>query len=70
MRTAKTPEEGDQLYQLYLRRAELDKQLASLERSRRTLAIWHTIHVPIGLATFLIALVHIAGTLYYATLLH
>lgn len=70
LRLGMPPEEADELYRLYLRQAQLQSQLSSLDRSRRLLAIWHTLHVPFGLAMFLIALVHIIATLYYATLLH
>jgi len=52
------------------RRRQLTRQLKNLERSRRLLAIWHTFHVPLGAALFMIALIHVAATLYYATLLH
>jgi hypothetical protein len=33
------------------------------------MAIWHTLHVPIGLALFVAALIHIGAAIYYATLL-
>lgn len=39
------------------------------ERRRRTLAVWWLLHVPLALAMFVLALVHVAGALYYATLL-
>jgi len=64
------PEATDELYRLILRQEELQNQLTSLDRSRRLLAIWHTVHVPFGMAMFLIAIIHIFATLYYATLLH
>jgi hypothetical protein len=44
-------------------------QAAALAQSRRWLALWHTIHIPIGMALFIAAFVHIAAALYYATLL-
>jgi hypothetical protein len=44
-------------------------QAAALAHSRRLLALWHTIHIPIGMALFIAAFVHIAAALYYATLL-
>lgn len=49
---------------------QLEKQLESLASSRRLLAAWHAFHIPLGVATFLIGLVHIAAALYYATFLH
>jgi hypothetical protein len=33
--------------------------------ARRLLALWHTAHVPTGAILFLVALAHIAASLYY-----
>ncbi len=44
-------------------------QAATLARARRLLAIWHVIHIPIGMALFTAAFIHIGAALYYATLL-
>ena len=41
----------------------------ALKQARRWLALWHTIHIPIGMALFVSAFVHIGAALYYATLL-
>jgi hypothetical protein len=41
----------------------------ALKHARRLLALWHTIHIPIGLALFISAFVHIGAALYYATFL-
>jgi hypothetical protein len=41
----------------------------ALKQARRLLALWHTIHIPIGMALFISAFVHIGAALYYATLL-
>jgi hypothetical protein len=41
----------------------------ALKRARRLMALWHTIHIPIGMALFVSAFVHIGAALYYATLL-
>jgi hypothetical protein len=46
------------------------EQAASLARARRLLSLWHTVHIPIGLALFAAAFVHIGAALYYATFLH
>ncbi|RME91047.1 MAG: hypothetical protein D6770_01210 [Anaerolineae bacterium] len=40
-----------------------------LRRTRRLMALWHTIHIPIGMALFTAAFIHIGAALYYATLL-
>jgi hypothetical protein len=39
----------------------------ALEKTRALMALWHTVHIPIGMALFTAALVHIIGALYYAT---
>jgi hypothetical protein len=41
----------------------------ALRQARRLMALWHTIHIPIGMALFVTAFVHIGAALYYATLL-
>jgi hypothetical protein len=41
----------------------------ALKQARRLLALWHTIHIPIGMALFVSAFVHIGAALYYATFL-
>ncbi|MCS7011952.1 MAG: hypothetical protein N2049_07305 [Anaerolineales bacterium] len=53
---------------------EMDKpsgklQAAALLSARRALAIWHAIHIPISMALFTAAFIHIGAALYYATLL-
>jgi hypothetical protein len=47
----------------------VERQVAALRWQRRALATWHTIHIPIGMAMFVVAFAHIAAALYYATLL-
>ncbi len=44
-------------------------QAAALANARRLMALWHTVHIPIGMALFTAAFVHLLGALYYATLL-
>ena len=54
---------------LLKRRRSLDRQRVSLAQARRLMALWHTLHVPIGLALFAAAFIHIGAAIYYATLL-
>lgn len=54
---------------LIQRRQTLQRQIASLAMARRMLALWHAVHVPIGMTLFFAATVHIIGAIYYATLL-
>jgi hypothetical protein len=48
---------------------EAQGQAAALARRRQTLSIWYAIHIPIGMALFVAAFIHIGAALYYATLL-
>lgn len=41
----------------------------ALKRARQLMALWHTVHIPIGIALFISAFVHLGGALYYATFL-
>jgi hypothetical protein len=41
----------------------------ALKQARRMLALWHAVHIPIGMALFVSAFVHIGAALYYATFL-
>ena len=41
----------------------------ALKQARRLMALWHMVHIPIGMVLFISAFVHIGAALYYATLL-
>ncbi len=58
-----------QLEALLLQRNELSRQKASLAATRQMLAVWHTVHVPIGLGLFCLSLIHIAAAIYFADFL-
>lgn len=62
-------EQVHRLADLIRRRQTLQRQIASLTMARRLLALWHAVHVPIGMTLFFAAFVHIIGAIYYATLL-
>jgi hypothetical protein len=55
------------LGELMERQLTLQQQSSRSGSARRFLAIWHTIHVPLGVATFTVAFIHIGAVLYYAT---
>lgn len=59
----------DQLNRLVRQRDLLRRQVAALARARRLLALWHAVHIPVGLALFTAAFIHIGAAIYYATLL-
>jgi hypothetical protein len=54
---------------LLAEQATLQRQLVALDTARRLLALWHTVHIPLGVALFALSFVHIGAALYYATLL-
>lgn len=41
----------------------------ALKRARQWMSLWHTVHIPIGMALFISAFVHMFAALYYATFL-
>jgi hypothetical protein len=55
---------------LWERQVILKRQLDSMAGARRLLAVWHTVHIPLGVVTFTIAFIHIGAALYYATFVH
>jgi hypothetical protein len=61
--------EARELDRLLRQRRLLHRQVRSLALARRMLATWHTVHIPIGMALFTAAFVHIGAAIYYATLL-
>ena len=58
-----------ELERLFKRKRTLQRQVATLAMARRLLSLWHMIHIPIGVALFATAFVHMIGAIYYATLL-
>ncbi|EFO79166.1 hypothetical protein OSCT_2999 [Oscillochloris trichoides DG-6] len=58
-----------ELRRLMRERQRLLRQIERLDMARRLLALWHTVHVPLGVALFIMAFVHVGGAIYYATLL-
>lgn len=48
---------------------EMQRQIKSIAMARRALSIWHKIHIPLGMAMFTAALIHIGAAIYYSTLL-
>lgn len=54
---------------LVQRKHTLERQLSSLAAARRLMALWHSIHIPIGMVLFTAAFIHIVAAVYYATLL-
>ncbi len=54
---------------LLKRQRTLKRQVQSLAMARHMLALWHAVHIPIGMALFTAAIIHIGAAIYYATLL-
>ncbi|MBI4926781.1 MAG: hypothetical protein HY835_03370 [Anaerolineae bacterium] len=59
-RTAEGMEDPGQVSQM---------QINTLVAARRMLSLWHTVHIPIGMALFTLAFVHIVGAFLFSTLL-
>jgi hypothetical protein len=57
------------LERLLEERYRLQMQINSLAAARRLLALWHALHVLLGVVLFTLAFVHIGAALYYATLM-
>ena len=55
-----------QLEALQMQKRVLYRQLDSLALARRMLGLWHSIHIPIGMALFATAFLHIAAAVYFA----
>lgn len=47
----------------------LERQMRAMRWSRRLLATWHTVHIPLGMVLFVTAAAHAGAAMYYATLL-
>lgn len=62
-------EQMRELEMMLQRRHELLRQVRSQTIARSMLAAWHTVHIPIGMALFVVAFAHIGAALYYSTLL-
>jgi hypothetical protein len=58
-----------QLERMLYRLHQLRRQAGALAAARRLLAVWHAVHIPIGMALFAAAFVHVVAAIYYATLL-
>ncbi|MHB0877773.1 MAG: hypothetical protein ACYC5O_17185 [Anaerolineae bacterium] len=67
--TGVTKAQARELDGLMRQRRSLQRQMASAATTRRMLAVWHAVHVPLGLALFTLAFVHTVAAIYYATLL-
>jgi hypothetical protein len=50
-------------------RNELLRQIETMAAARRLLSVWHSVHIPLGMALFVAAGAHIFAALHYATLL-
>lgn len=61
-----TRQQAAALEQLVQRRRTLQRQMASLRAVRRLMSLWHAVHVPLGMALFAAALMHVVGALYYS----
>jgi len=61
--------QAKQFNELLKRERILRRQLGSIAMTRRMLGLWHAIHIPVGMALFAAAFLHVIAAIYYATLL-
>jgi hypothetical protein len=47
----------------------LRRQTSRLAAARRMMALWHAVHIPLGLTLFIMAFIHIGAAIYYGLLL-
>jgi hypothetical protein len=59
-----------ELRRLTARQRQLERQAASIVTVRRAMGVWTSVHIPLGVALFTAAFVHIIAALYYATFSH
>jgi hypothetical protein len=62
-------EQARRFEELFIRKQRYYQQIAALGIARRSLALWHSIHIPLGMVLFVAAFIHILAAIYYATLL-
>ena len=67
--TSSERQSAAEITRMLRRQRQLRRQLGSLSAARRLLAIWHALHVPIGMTLFLFAFIHAGAAIYYASLL-
>ncbi len=51
------------------RHREMQRQIRSLALARRALSVWHKFHIPLGMAMFTAAFIHIGAAVYFGTML-
>ena len=68
--TGETRQKSLELAQTRRKLERLLRQIRNLAAARRLLALWHTIHIPLGLTLFIVSLIHIGAAIYYAVLLY
>jgi hypothetical protein len=59
-------QQASELRLLLERYRALQRQAATLSTARRAMAIWHALHVPLGVALFVTAILHAVVALYYS----
>jgi len=61
---------ADEIQRLTRQRGNLHRQAGRVVMMRSLLALWHTVHIPIGMGLFALAFLHAGAAIYFATLLH
>jgi hypothetical protein len=67
--SAKDRAVAKEMKQMLQSQLEMKRQLKRLALARRALSLWHKIHIPLGMAVFTAAMIHIIAAVYFGTLL-
>ncbi len=64
------PADGRDMRRLRARQRQLERQASSQVAARRAMGVWTSVHIPLGIALFTAAFIHVIAALYFATFLH
>jgi hypothetical protein len=68
--TGQSRQKALELAQVKRKYDQVVRQIRNLAAARRLLALWHTVHIPLGLTLFIVGFIHIGATIYYSVLLY
>lgn len=68
--TGQSRQKALELAQVKRKYDQVVRQIRNLAAARRLLALWHTVHIPLGLTLFVVGFIHIGATIYYSVLLY
>ncbi|MBI4788418.1 MAG: hypothetical protein HY782_15410 [Chloroflexi bacterium] len=54
-----------ELQRLLRQQRQLERQIASLDSAQRLMGVWRLVHIPLGIALFATAFIHVIAALYF-----